>query len=220
MDNKRIKLTNIVLMILAMLCLIYYDGHRTIWLKGVTSGWFVALGLVNLAHNWKNGNKRFLILLETGLFLSAAADVILWNHFMLGAGVFALGHIFYFAAFCALEAFRVRDLLPVAVVAVVSLFAVFGTPYIQVEGFMAYVMLAYALIISCMLGKDIGNLREKKNTARWLMLIGGAMFWFSDLMLAFSLFGGGGHLAGQLCVYTYWPGQLILAHSIFYPASE
>lgn len=214
--DKRMKRVNWILMSLALLCLVYYDMHRAIWLKGITSGWFVLIGFVNLVYNRKTGNRRFLILLETGLFLSAAADVILWNDFLLGAGVFALAHVFYFAAFCALDALRGNDWIPIATVAAVSLIAVFGTPFIQAEGFMTYVMFAYALIISCMLGKDIANLRNERSTARWLMLLGGGLFWFSDLMLAVSLFGDGGNLAGQLCVYTYWPGQIILAHSMFY----
>lgn len=215
MNNKRIQMANYILMVLAMLCLVYYYGHRTIWLKGLTSAWFVALGFLNLCFGWKRGNRRFLLLLEIGLFLSAAADVILWNDFLLGAGVFAMGHVFYFAAFCALDPLRVRDWIPIAAVAAVSLFAVFGTPYIQAKGFMAYVMFAYALIISAMLGKDISNFCTKKSPARWLMLLGGGLFWFSDLMLAVSLFGDGGRLAGALCMFTYWPGQSILAHAMF-----
>ena len=214
--HKRIKITNFILMALALLWLVYYDGHRTIVFKGITSAWFVVIGLINLIFRRHCGSRKMLILMEIGLFLTAAADVILWNHFMMGAGIFALGHIFYFAAFSVMEPFRKGDWIPIGILAAVALVFIFCTPFIHVEGIMAAVLVAYALIISCMLGKDASNLRRKPSRLRWLLLIGGTMFWFSDLMLALSIFGDGGRLANALCVYSYWPGQLLLAHSMLY----
>lgn len=219
--QKTCRNLNILLIVAAMLCLVYYYGHRTIFLKGLTSAWFVLLGFVNLCFAWKRGaNRGFLVLLEIGLFLSAAADVILWNHFMLGALVFALGHLFYFAAFCALEKFRGKDWAIIPVTAAVSLLVSLGNPYIRAEGEMRYLLAGYALVISFMLGKDIGNFLAKRDRARLLMLIGGGLFWFSDLMLAFSLFGSGGSATNFLCMFTYWPGQSILAHALFYLDEE
>lgn len=224
---KRVRETfwvwNLVLLALAMAWLVYYDRTGGLWRKGVASGWFVLLGAVNLLYARKIGCKtlRFPLLAELALFLTMAADVLLGIHFMLGTAVFAVGHLAYFAAFCALEKFSRRDLGVTAVIGAVSLFLVLGTPLIQVEDPAMQVLLAvYAVVISCMLGKAIGNLRRSPSRTRWLLAIGGGLFWFSDLMLALNMFGSGGHTAGTLCLYTYWPGQNLLAHALFHYANE
>lgn len=214
---------NIVLLILAVACLFYYDYEGGLWLKGVTSGWFALLGAVNLIYGKKAGckNFRFLLLAELALVLTMAADVLLGIQFMVGTAVFAVGHLAYFAAFCALERFSRRDLGLTAIIGVISLILVLGTPFIQVEDpAMKILLVAYAVVISCMLGKAIGNLLAKRSPARWLMAVGGVLFWFSDLMLALNLFGSGGSLASMLCMYTYWPGQDLLAHALFHAVNE
>lgn len=68
----------------------------------------------------------------------------------MGVAVFALGHIFCFSAFCALDRFRTRDLIPIGILCPVSLFAVLGTPYIQVvepsmRGLLAHTVFHLAL---------------------------------------------------------------------------
>lgn len=221
--KKIARIGNVVLIILAMACLVYYDVRGGLWLKGVTSGWFVLLGTWNLLYAGRRGcrNFRFLLLIELELILTMTADVMLGIHFMTGTVLFALGHVSCCAAFCVLEKFRRRDLILILLVSGVSLFLVLGLPYIQVEDpVMQAVLVVYAIVISCMLGKGLGNLLAKKSPARWLMAIGGCLFWFSDLMLALNLFGSGGRTASLLCMYTYWPGQSILAHSLYHAVNE
>ena len=221
--QKRFLIWNIVLLVLAVVCLFYYDYEGGLWRKGVTSGWFVLLGAVNVAYGKKLGGKdlRFLLLAELALFLSMAADVLLGVQFLVGTAVFALGHVCYFAAFCALEKFRRRDLLVTAPIGVVSLILALATPFIRVEDpVMQAMLVVYALVISFMLGKAVGNLLVKRSLSRWLLAVGAAMFWFSDLMLALNLFGSGGRLASTLCMYTYWPGQNLLAHALFHTVEE
>lgn len=221
---KKAYLTwNIILLVLAMACLFYYDHRGGLALKGITSSWFVLLGLVNLSFARRTcfGNFRFMALTEAGLVLSMAADVLLGIDFMLGAAVFAAGHVFYFAAYWALEGFRAKDLIPIVLTGAISLTAVLGTPFIRVEEpAMKYLLAGYALAISFMLGKAIANFAAKRSTARLLILIGSAMFWFSDLMLALNLFGSGGRATSLLCMYTYWPGQYLLAHALYHFAAE
>ena len=59
--NKFLKL-NLLIFIGAMACLIFYDYHGGLWLKGVTSLWFCALGTVNLVYAQKAGMKKRSIL--------------------------------------------------------------------------------------------------------------------------------------------------------------
>ena len=223
MLKKRFRTYNVILLVLAMGCLVYYDCRGGLWLKGVTSAWFAALGAVNLWYGQKRrcGRQRVLGLAELALVLGMAADVLLGIQFLVGVVVFALGHVSYVAAFCAVEKPSRRDLYVALPIGVLSVFLALGTPYIQVEDPALKIMLtAYAVVISCMLGKVVGNLLAERTLSRRLMAIGGALFWFSDLMLALNLFGSGGKAASILCMYTYWPGQSILAHSLFHYVNE
>lgn len=221
--RKKYLVGNAALLVLAMACLFYYDYAGGLWLKGVTSGWFALLGAVNVVYGKRAGfrNFRFLLLAELALLLTAAADVLLGINFMVGTAVFALGHLAYFAAFCVLERFNRRDLVLTAAAGVVSLTLLLGTPFIRVEDpVMKVVLVAYAVVISCMLGKVIGNLLKKRSCSHRLMAVGGFLFWFSDVMLALNMFGSGGSLASFLCMYTYWPGQYLLAHALFHGVGE
>lgn len=224
MRTKKVFLVwNILLLVMAMTCLVYYDYRGGLWLKGVTSAWFVLLGTVNLVYAWKSGCKKygFLLLVELSLILAMTADILLGIRFIAGALVFALGHVVCLGAFCVLQRYSRRDLLITLLIGGLALLVVLVLPILQVnQPDMKVLVGVYAVVISCMLGKAVGNLVQVRTAARWLMMIGGALFWFSDLMLALSLFGRGGRTAGLLCMYTYWPGQSILAFSLFHFVNE
>lgn len=221
--KQKFLTSNILLLVLEGACLVYYDFHGGLWLKGVTSAWFVLLGFLNLFYAGKMHCTSFraTLLMVFAMFLGMTADVLLGIAFMVGTAVFALGHILYFFGFCVMQKFHRRDLYAVLPIGAVSLFIVLGTPYIQVEDTtMKLLLIGYAIVISCMLGKSISNLVRKKSTSSWLMAVGSILFWFSDLMLALSIFGSGGKAVSFLCMYSYWPGQSILAHSLFHFINE
>ena len=219
MKKITLKIVNIILLLCAAACLVCYDIFGGLWLKGVTSSWFVLLGAVNLwaarQLPWKN--RRVLILIEAGLFCGMCADVLLGIVFFAGVGVFALGHVFYLVAFYFLARFRLRDLVMSLPAAAVSIFLVVGTPWIHVEDpVMRAILIVYALIISAMLGKAVSNLVSQSDTFRWLLAIGSIMFWFSDLILLMDMFGTSSRLTWILCSYSYWPAQNILAHALYH----
>lgn len=219
LQANRLKQVNWILLACAAACLVYYDMVGGLWLKGVTSSWFVLLGGLNLwavrKLEWKR--LRIFVLMEAGLFCGMCADVLLGIHFYMGVGVFALGHILYLAAFCALEMFRPQDLKSIVPAAILSIFFVTATPWISVEDPLLQKLIpGYALIISMMLGKAIANLIHDPSRFRWLLAIGSVLFWFSDLILAVDMFGQSSRLTWILCSYSYWPAQNILAHAIFY----
>ena len=226
MERNLLKRTNILLLVCAALCLVCYDIFGGLWLKGVTSGWFVLLGSVNLfaARNLKGKQLRFSVLMVAGLFCGMCADVLLGIAFFAGVGVFALGDVLYFIAFCTLEKFCLRDLKVILPLALLSIFLVTGTPWITVtDPLLQKLIPVYAVIISMMLGKALGNLIRCPSLFRWLLAIGSFLFWFSDLMLAVDMFGQSSRLTWILCSYTYWPAQNILAHTLYraaYPACK
>ena len=106
-------------------------------------------------------------------------------------------------------------------IAAASVYIVTGTPYIQIrDPLLKKLLLAYAVIIACMLGKAVSNLTLRRSVSRWLVMLGSIMFWFSDLMLAIDMFGEGNRLTWILCSYMYWPAQNILAFSLFHFVNE
>lgn len=219
MNPKQLKHLNRILLICAAVCLLCYDHFRGLWLKGFTSSWFVLLGGVNLwaARKADRNRLRFFLLMEAGLFCGMCADVLLGITFLAGVLVFALGHVLYFAAFCHLEKFSLRDLGIIIPLALAAIYVVVGTPWITVEEpLMTKLLLGYAVIISGMLGKAISNLLRSPDPCRWLLAIASLLFWFSDLMLAVNMFGHASRLFWILCSYSYWPAQNLLAHALFH----
>ncbi len=74
-------------------------------------------------------------------------------------------------------------------------------------------VIIYAIIISCMLGKSITLLRNK-TVVSFVIFTGSLMFFLSDMFLMFSMFGNGGRLFSILCLSFYYPAEYILATSI------
>lgn len=221
--QKPFFIGNCLLFICAVICLVFYDLYGGLRLKGVTSSWFVMLGWLNLiyARKMKLKMSRFLLFMELGLFFDMCADILLGVQFLVGVLFFAAGHVFYLIAFYSLEKFRWRDVFLILPIAAVSIFAAIGTPYIQIrDSFTENLLIGYAVIISCMLGKAISNVSAERNIFRIMILIGSVMFWFSDLMLAIDMFGEDSRLTWALCSYTYWPAQNILAFSLYYYINE
>lgn len=204
-----------------MICLIYYDSHRSMLLKGITSLWFVCLGLVNILYSKNMKNKTYLILIEIGLFLGMCADVFLWVSLILSIIFFAVGHLFYILAFLKLDKFKIKDLKIILLIACISIFFVFISGFITINDPIIYVLIiGYTFIISFMLGKSIMIYIRKKTLSSLIACIGCALFWFSDLMLGLDMFGNVNEIVGQLCVYTYWPAQNILAYSLYHYVNE
>ena len=223
MKRDALGIGNILLMIGAMVCLVCYDVFGGLWLKGVTSLWFVILGGVNIwaARKLPRRERRFFLLIGAGLFFGMCADVLLGPVFFAGIGAFALGHVLYLCAFYALEKPRRQDLWFFLPLAAVSMFVVAGTPWITIEdALLKKLLLGYAVIIAAMVGKALSNLLARPGRARALMALGSVMFWFSDLVLAVDMFGQSSRLTWILCSYVYWPAQSILAHSLYHRLRE
>lgn len=218
-NRNKVFILNIIFLICALSCLVCYDIFGGLWLKGVTSGWFVLLGFINVLYVWnkKKEKRSFVFLIELGLFFGMCADILLGVQFIFGILFFAAGHVVYLAAFFILEKFQKRDIWITLPFAVLSLYIVTGTSFIQIEDpLLEKMLLGYACIIACMLGKAVSNLISEKSKCRWLIFAGSLMFWFSDIVLAIDMFGESSRLTWILCSYVYWPAQNIMAHSMFY----
>ncbi len=210
-------LLNILLITLVLVGDVFYILKGTLLIKSITSGAFVLLGIVNLifALKEKNLNRKFCFLLLTGLFFAMLGDIVLELHFIMGALLFAVGHIFFFMAYCCLIPFRGKDLIAGACVFTpVTLFIVLA-PIFEFGGIlMQAVCIFYALIISCMLGKSITNFIKEKSLLNLILLLGSALFTFSDFMLLLNVFASLPRIVGILCLAIYYPAEILLAISL------
>lgn len=230
---KRTFLTlNTILFFCGLFSTVCYDQFGGLWLKGVTSFWFVLIGLVNMIYLKKyaaldstkalrsveadSAPLKFPAFMMAGLILCFIADIILNITFIPGALIFAVGHICYFAAYCGLLNFRGKDIIPSVIIFICSASLVLFVPIFDF-GFplMQYLILVYALVISLMVGKAIANMRRSRTPLTKLIVVGSCLFFFSDLMLLLCYFAGAPQITDTLCLFTYYPGQYLLAHSLF-----
>ncbi len=185
--------------------------------KGITSALFVLLGLINLIYTFKREeiNKKFSIIILLGLFFAMLGDIVLEINFMIGAILFAIGHIFFFVSYCFILPFKVMDLLIGIAIFVPAVLFITLAPLFNFGGvLMEVICVFYAVIISCMLGKAISNLIREKSKTNIVIFVGSLLFFFSDLMLLFEVFGKGGEVFSYLCLSTYYPAEILLALSI------
>lgn len=215
-----IRGVNYLFLLLSVVSACAYDRLGGLTLKALSAAVFALLGLINAGYALKTRKFNPLYMLLALLFCMAA-DIALWHSFIVGALLFAVGHLFYFAGFCRLEKLRKGDLLygaalfvPVCVLMLCWKKLRFGSELMQ------GVCIGYALIISLMFSKAVANCRRKKCRAYALIALGSAMFVFSDIMLLLNLFVHAPAITDTLCLYTYFPGQCILAHSMYYLAER
>lgn len=215
--NKTLKIINIYLISTILILDIFYIIFGGIALKSITSLLFVMLGFANFVIAIKSNsiNKKFCILMLTGLIFAMFGDIFLEIEFIVGAALFAIGHIFYFSSYLALQKFRLNDLLYSAYIFIPSILILLFVPLFDFGGIiMQMVCIIYALVISLMVGKSISNLAKEKSTLNILILVGSCLFFFSDFMLLFNVFANISKIFGILCLSTYYPAEIFLAYSI------
>ena len=217
--RKGFLITNIILTALCVVLDVVYLAQKGLILKSITSAVFALLGAVNLfyAIKIKSKNLKFAIIMFIGLVFAMSGDIVLEIVFIAGAALFGVGHVFYFIAYSALQKFTVKDFIP-ALCIFVPCFILLMLPIFDFGGIvMQMVCIAYAAVISCMVGKSISNYIHKKTLLNLIILVGSAMFCFSDLSLVFYSFSDvlPRVLTIVLCLGTYYPAECILAYSIF-----
>jgi uncharacterized membrane protein YhhN len=150
-----------------------------------------------------------------GLTFAMCGDIVLNVWFIGGAILFAVGHVFYFVAYCFLQKFKWLDLIFGASIFIPSVLFITLAPIFDFGGIiMELVCIVYAIIISIMLGKAISNFVREKNLTNLLILIGSILFFFSDLMLLLNVFANLSVVFDVLCLVTYYPAECILALSL------
>ena len=146
-----------------------------------------------------------------GLVFAFGGDIFLIDYFIIGAILFAIGHIFFFISYLMLTKFKWTDLIYIAGAIIISLLIIFIS---RVNfGDMQILVFAYALIISAMLGKSVSLIKEDFHSGLYIA-IGSLMFYLSDMFLMFTIFGNMGRIGSVLCLVFYYPAEFVLASSI------
>lgn len=213
-----IQRTNLLFFFLTWAFGITFIIQRGLETKISASFCFLLLGCINTRYLLKHNKKHrtFAWVMLAGLFFGFLADIVLQVHFLGGAAIFALGHICYIGAYCCLLRKERRDCLCCACIIAPALALILFLPVLDFgSSFMQTVVMVYAVIICLMTGKAISNYHRSPSPLTKYLLIGSILFFFSDFMLLFAFFTDVGRIANILCLNTYYPGQAILAASIF-----
>ena len=203
-----------------MICILnyfYQSNGFDFTLKCVCSGLFAALGVANLvyARKTKETHGKFYIFMALGLVFAFLGDYLIGYDFIVGAATFALGHVFFVIAYCFLQKMQKLDLIVSGALFACCLIFLLFCPLLNFDvPVFRVVCVIYALIISTMLGKAIGNCVHDKNAVTGTIAAASALFFFSDLMLVFDWFIGLWSWTDHACIGTYYPALCLLAFSM------
>lgn len=129
---------------------------------------------------------------------------------------FALGHICFVVAYCFMQRMQRLDFIISGALFLGCLIFLLFCPLLTFEvGIFRIVCIVYALIISTMLGKAIGNFIREKNFVGRTVATASALFFFSDLMLVFDWFIGRWSRTDHACMGTYYPALCLMAFSMY-----
>lgn len=215
-EKKNVFIINICLVGLITALDIMYMLMGGLWLKSITSLVFVVAGVTNLLFAIKQKTElKFPIILCVALAVAMLGDVIINIEFMAGAIIFAIGHVFYFVAYCMLNKFALTDLIYVFALAVPSMLIVLFAPGLDYGGSIMKVICAvYALIISFMVGKAAANMVKDRSISKIVIFTGSLLFFISDLMLLLDVFGSI-TWAVYICLITYYIGQITIVFGMY-----
>ncbi len=212
-SQKRMLLWNGIL--IALLCILnwfYQKNHFDFTLKCICSSLFALQGICNLVYALvtKQPNRPFYIAMGLGMVLAMVGDVTLGIHFALGAGIFALGHISFATAYGFLQKNGIADFAIGGIIFLCAAIFLLFCPALHFDTMFQTICLAYALIISVMLGKAIANVSRQKSPVNCLLVLGSFLFFFSDFMLVLDWFTDLGGWTGHACMGTYYPALCLL----------
>ncbi|MDE6408317.1 MAG: lysoplasmalogenase [Anaeroplasmataceae bacterium] len=219
------EIIGVFLALLVLIGDVLYILYGGLWLKGITSALFFLLGIHFLILAFLRKKRiHFPVFMVIGLALTMIADIVLNIHFIAGAILFALGHIFYAISYYRLKRWHWLDLVCSCLLAIPAVLWISLAPMFDFGGvLMEIVVVFYAIIISFMVGKAISNfisniLKHQDYRVALIILIGSILFFFSDCMLLLNKFGAFSkdirEILTILCLGTYYPAQILLATSI------
>lgn len=216
--KKRFLLINLLLMAAIFVGNYFWHLHRSVELKTICTCGVALMGLLNLIYAQKAGERslNFHAIMLAGMILSVGGDWFVTQIFVLGAALFALGHVCYFVSQRALNPGHRLDWIFSGVLFAAAAIFLLVCPLLDfsVPAF-RWVCMVYALIISLMVGKALSSAIRKPSAVTIALAAGSVLFFFSDLMLVFDWFIDLWSWTDEACMSTYYPAQCLLAFSTF-----
>ncbi len=214
--RKNIFIINILLLLALLALDVAYIIIDTLALKACASAVFVVIGIINLVYVILNKVAlKFAIVMMVGLVFAMLGDIILNIHFIAGAALFGIAHVFFFVAYNFLNRFSWKDIVCSLIIFIPSVLFIVLAPFFDFDGIiMEIVAVVYALIISFMVGKAVSNLIQNRNLLNIIITIGSVLFFLSDLMLLLGNFASL-PVVGIICLVLYYPAEFLLAFSLF-----
>ena len=226
MITKKQFVINIVLSWTVMIFAFLFLITGNLLAKTAASICFAAIGVMNFIITGKRLKeyRAFSLLILCGLFVAMSGDVVINYSFIVGAALFAVGHILFFAAQCKLcrkeDRNRIRDIVCGISLFAVNMLIMFLAPIEIRSETTTAVCAAYAAIISIMTGKAISNFIADKKPVFRLMLLGTVLFMVSDILLVLYVFMGRIVVIHYISISLYYISEIVLADSYLVLAKE
>jgi uncharacterized membrane protein YhhN len=183
--------------------------------KPISTLTVIAVALLSLFERTQNLTYAMGVLV--GLVFCFGGDVALMfqqhrRAFVIGLGLFLIGHIAYATTFTLLGKFSTLDALSAFV-----LFVIGAGFYFLIKpglGTMRVPVIAYIVVISVMVNRAIATFASPIVTSgqAWLIAIGAILFYISDVVLAANRFWKPWQYH-RINLVLYYSGQLLIALS-------
>lgn len=218
MKMKTLTIINILITVAVFIGNYFYQSLGFNYtLKIICSSGFALMGIINMLYAWKRiANKKVLSFMTLGLIFAFLGDVAINPNFVLGVIFFALGHVFFVAAYLIYKKLEKMDIFLCGALGLFAVGFILVFPYIVFDvAVLKYVVLAYAVIISAMVGKSVGNAVREKGIFTAMIAVGSVLFFISDMMLLLAWFSTiEGRWTSNVCMAAYYPALCLLAGSM------
>lgn len=218
MKMRTLAIINIVITILVFIGNYFYQSLGFNYtLKIICSSGFALMGIINMIYAHKRvEDKKVLIFMTLGLIFAFLGDVAINPNFILGVIFFASGHVFFVASYLAYRKLEKLDIVLSVCLGVFSVGFILVFPYIMFDvPVLKYVVLLYAIIISVMVAKSMGNALREKCIFTGMIAVGSVLFFLSDMMLLLAWFSTiEGRWTSNVCMAAYYPALCLLAGSM------
>lgn len=221
--KKPINIVNLCFALAILVGDVFYITKGTLLIKSLVSATFVLQGAVNFGYVLFKERKfnLFTFLMLLGLIFAMLGDILLEIEFIIGAALFAVGHVFFLLSYISLKKYCLKDFLVAMCVFIPVTIVILFVPIFNFDGIvMQIVCIAYAFIISLMTTKAIMNYVADKSVFNLVLMVGSILFMFSDLMLLFNVFADAPRIMGILCLATYYPAETFLAYGVLLGKKE
>lgn len=211
--------TNIALTLIVLVGNYFYQDMGMAYpIKLICSGAFMLMGIVNLIYaiKCKCKNLKLMVVMAIGLIFAFLGDFAINQEFVSGVVFFALGHIFFVVTYLMYRKITKIDVAISVVWGILAVGFILFCPYFAFDPpVFQYICAAYALIISVMVGKSLGNAIVEKSFYTIVIGIASVLFFFSDVALVLAWFSVlEGRWLSNLCMALYYPALVMLGWSM------